>query len=82
MPMAFDAEDWFFKYAEGTIKGFVKGNISMKRAKGMLLVSIKAIGKENVSEIMRNIESPIYLRSMSREEKVKKLEFLKKELFQ
>jgi hypothetical protein len=75
------AEEWFLKYAQGTILGFMRNRIELNRAKGMLKTAKENIGDENLSLIFMNVEqNPIYLRSMSQEEKVKRLKILKKEL--
>jgi len=75
------AKEWFLKWAEGTIVGFLRDRIGFNRARGMLRTAIKNIEREKLSLIIKNIEeNPIYLPSMSREEKVKRLESLKKEL--
>ena len=74
-------KEWFSKWAEGTIIGFLRNTIELNRAKGMLSTAIKNTGEEKLSLIIKNIKlNPIYLLSMSREEKSKILELLKKEL--
>lgn len=74
-------EQWFLSWAEGTILGFMRSRIELNRAKGMLRTAMKNIGEEKLSLIIMNIEqNPIYLPSMSREEKVERLKILKKEL--
>lgn len=73
--------EWFLKWAEGTIIGFVRNTIELNRAKGMLRTAMKNIGEEKLSLIIKNIKgNPIYLPSLTREEKSKRLELLKKEL--
>ena len=74
-------EQWFLNWAEGTILGFMRNRIELNRAKGMLRTAMKNIGEEKLSLIIMNIEqNPIYLPSMSREEKDERLKILKKEL--
>lgn len=75
------AMDWNLKWAQGTIIGYVRKTIELNRAKGMLRRAIGIIGREKLSAIIKNIEeSPVYLPTMSLEEKTKRLKLLKKEL--
>jgi hypothetical protein len=75
------AEEWFLKWAEGTILGFMRNRIELNRAKGMLRTAMENIGEKKLSLIFMNIEqNPIYLPAMSREEKIGKLKILKREL--
>jgi len=74
-------ENWGLKYAQGTILGFLKNNIELNRAKGMLKTAKEIIGEETLSLIFQNIEqNPIHLWSMPPEEKIARLKILKKEL--
>lgn len=74
-------KEWFLKWAEGTILGFVRNRIELNRAKGMLRTAMNNIGEEKLSLIFMNIEqNPIYLPSMPTEEKTERLKILKKEL--
>ena len=74
-------KEWFFSWAKGTIIGYLRHRIELNRAKGMLKTAINNIGEEKISLIIKNIkEDPIYLPTVSTEEKVKLLELLKKEL--
>jgi len=71
--------EWNLKWAHGTILGYIRKRIELNRAKGMLRRAMEIIGDDTLSAIFKNIEeSPIYLPTMSREEKVKRLELLKK----
>ena len=74
-------EQWFLRWAEGTILGFVRNRIELNRAKGMLRTAMNNIGEEKLSLIFMNIEqNPIYLPSMPTEKKAERLKILKKEL--
>jgi hypothetical protein len=80
MPSEF-AEEWFLKWAEGTILGFMRNRIELNRAKGMLKTAKESIGEETLALIFMNIEkNPKYLHSMSQEEKTARLKILKEEL--
>jgi hypothetical protein len=71
--------EWFLKWAEGAILGFVRNRIELNRAKGMLKIPMNNISKEKFSLIFMNIEqNPIYLPFISIEEKVKRLKILRK----
>jgi len=75
------SKEWVFRWAEGTIKGYLRHRIELNRAKGMLKTAINNIGEEKISLIFKNIkETPVYLPTISTEEKVKQLDLLKKEL--
>lgn len=76
------AMEWFLKWAEGTILGYVRRRIQLNRAKGMLRRAMEVIGKDKLSAIIENIEkNPVYyLPTISPGEKAEKLELLRKEL--
>jgi len=75
------SKEWFYRWAEGTVIGFIRDRIELNRARGMLKTAIRYIGEEKLSLIMKKIEeNPVYLPSMSPEEKVKRLMLLKKGL--
>lgn len=72
---------WGLKWAEGTILGYARKRIELNRAKGMLRRAMEIIGKDKLSAIFKNIEeNPIYLPSMSTEEKIERLKLLRKDL--
>ena len=74
-------QQWALKWAEGTIRGFAKGNIELKRAIGMLRRATEISGSDKLSAIIRNVEeNPVYLPTISPEEKVKRLKPLKEAL--
>jgi len=73
--------EWALKWAEGTILGYARKRIELNRAKGMLRKAMETIGKDKLSAIFKNIEeNPVYLPTMSKEEKVERLKPLKGEL--
>ena len=75
------SKTWFHKWAKGTIRGYLRRRIELNRAKGMLRTAINNIGEEKISLIIKNVkEDPVYLPAISNEEKVERLELLKKEL--
>ena len=49
------SKKWFFRWAEGTIKGYLRHRIELNRAKGMLKTAINNIGEEKISLIFKNI---------------------------
>jgi hypothetical protein len=74
-------KEWFFSWAKGTIKGYLRHRIELNRAKGMLKTAINNIGEKKISLIFKNLkENPVYLSTISTEEKLKMIELLKKEL--
>ena len=74
-------EEWFLKWAQGTILGFMRNRIELNRAKGMLKTAKERISEETLALIFMNIEkNPIYLSYMSQEEKTRRLKVLKEEL--
>jgi len=76
------SKKWFYSWAEGTIKGYLRQRIGLNRAKGMLKTAIDNIGEEKISLIIKNImENPVYLPTISTEEKVQRIELLRKELY-
>ena len=71
-------EQWSLKWAEGTILGFAKGNIELNRAVGMLRRAGEIIGDDKLLAIIENIEkNPVYLPTLTPEEKAKRLKPLK-----
>lgn len=78
MTEAFGRE-WSLKWAEGVVKGFVRGSMERARAFGMLRRAKKmGVKDEELMAIIQAIESnPIYLPSLSQQEKAVRLEMIK-----
>jgi len=77
--MEMQSKEWYYKWTEGVIVGYLKGTIEEKRALGMLKRAKENIGEEDLKSLIKAIEiSPIYLPSMPKEEKIRKINELLK----
>ena len=75
------AREWSLKWAEGVILGFARGRIELNRALGMIRTASKMVQERELEAILANIESnPVYLPSMTSDEKKTKLKPLKEAL--
>ncbi len=76
------AKEWALKWAKGVIIGHILGKISMIRAKGMIIRSIKmGVTKTNLDNIIKSIENdPTCFPSMSKAEKKKKIDKFYREI--
>jgi len=77
--MEMQSKEWYYKWTEGVIVGYLKGTIEEKRALGMLKRAKENIGEEDLNSLIKAIEiSPIYLPYMPKEEKIRKINELLK----
>ncbi len=68
--------EWSLKWAEGVVIGFARDRLDRPRAFGMLRTALRKLGvkEEELTAILRAIEtSPIYLPSMTSQQKAAKL---------
>ena len=68
------SKEWYYKWTEGVIVGYLRGTIEEKRALGMLKRAKENIGEDDLKDLIKAIEiSPLYLPYTPKEEKKKKI---------
>ena len=59
--MEMQSKEWYYKWTEGVIVGYLKGTIEEKRALGMLKRAKENIGEEDLKSLFKNIKIGAYI---------------------